>query len=808
QARIVYETIWQALEDGGRIGERAEGSRTGLWIAYSHDHYHEERARHGVASGRGLGLEAMIPNRLSHLMDWNGPSLVVNTLCSSALVALHSAVQHLRSGDIDTAVIGGVHAAISPEYFASMREMGALSPHARCATFDDAADGFVPGEGAAAIVLRRAGDARRDGDRVRGIVKGVAVNHGGRTTRYSAPSPKAQRDVITAALADADVHPDSIGMIEAHGTGTSLGDPIEIDGLTRAWRHHTDRAQFCAIGSVKTNIGHLEPAAGLAGLAKILLALEHDTIPPTLHITRPNHHIRFEETPFYPATEPVAWPRADGPRRAALSAFGMGGVNAHVIVEEPPAPDGRDLPAQESHVVRLTAPTEDGVRALAADHVEHLTRHPDAPLADLAHTATLGRALHRFRVATHATTTDELVGHLREIATTGLAPGWARPGRPVPAGTPVVRHTGADAPPVAFLFTGQGSQYAGMGQGLYAAEPVFRDAIDECAGHLPGLTDLLYKERSTELTRTDNAQAGIVATQVALVRLLDAWGVRPDLVAGHSVGELTAAWAAGVLALPDLLRLVACRGAAMNAAPAGGTMAVLHADAATARHLTSAYPDLEIAAHNSPTSTTLAGPADVLAGFREQLTAFNATHGTRFALTPLTVSHAFHSRDMAGAAAPFTAALRETAFGAPRVPFASTVTGTLHTPQTAGDPSTYAAALTQPVLFTEALHALHAEGVHTWWEIGPQPVLGAFTAALPEPGTVRSTLARGVDDQSHLHHHLTAHHNTTGADLDFAGAQRGKDRRTTTAPGYPFDRARFWVQNGTVDRKGINSAPA
>ncbi|HXV93541.1 MAG TPA: beta-ketoacyl synthase N-terminal-like domain-containing protein, partial [Pseudonocardia sp.] len=271
QARIVYETVWEALEDGGRIGRRADDSRTGLWIAYSHDHYHEERARLGIGDGRGLGLEAMIPNRLSHLMDWTGPSMVVNTLCSSALVALHTAVQHLRSGDIDTAVVAGVHAAISPEYFTSMTAMRALSPRARCAAFDADADGFVPGEGASAVVLRRAADAVRDGDRVRGLVIGSAVNHGGRTTRYSAPSPTAQRDVITAALRDAGAAPDSISLVEAHGTGTSLGDPIEIDGLTRAWAPFTDRRQFCAIGSVKSNIGHLEPAAGLAGLVKILL---------------------------------------------------------------------------------------------------------------------------------------------------------------------------------------------------------------------------------------------------------------------------------------------------------------------------------------------------------------------------------------------------------------------------------------------------------------------------------------------------------------------------------------------------------
>ncbi|MEY6569346.1 polyketide synthase, partial [Streptomyces sp. PGLac3x] len=344
QARIVYETVWEALEDGGRTGRRAEDSTTGLWIAYSHDHYHEERVRHGAHEGRGLGLEAMIANRLSYLMDWHGPSALVNTLCSSSLVALHTAVQHLRSGDIDTAVIGAVHAALSPEYFRSMGDLMALSPRHRCRAFDDTADGFVPGEGAVAVVLRRYTDAERDGDRVRGLVKGAAVNHGGRTTRYSAPSPRAQRDVVVSALKDAAVPPETIDLVEAHGTGTRLGDPIEIDGLTRAWRGHTDRSQFCAIGSLKSNIGHLEPAAGLAGLVKILLAMESERIPATLHVTRPNDHIRFEGTPFHLADRARPWPRGERPRRAALSAFGMGGVNAHVIVEEPPpAPDRRPL---------------------------------------------------------------------------------------------------------------------------------------------------------------------------------------------------------------------------------------------------------------------------------------------------------------------------------------------------------------------------------------------------------------------------------------------------------------------------------
>ncbi|MFI5621759.1 beta-ketoacyl synthase N-terminal-like domain-containing protein, partial [Streptomyces sp. NPDC051567] len=410
QARIVYETVWEALEDAGRLGDRTEDSRTGLWIAYSHDHYHEERSRHEVSAGRGLGLEAMIPNRLSYLMDWHGPSLVVNTLCSSSLVALHTALQHLRAGDIDTAVVGGVHAAISPEYFRSMNELMALSPRERCSTFDTSADGFVPGEGAGAVILRRYEDAARDGDRVRGLITGAAVNHGGRTTRYSAPSPRAQREVIAAALRDAGAGPESIQMVEAHGTGTSLGDPIEIDGLTRAWREYTDRSQFCAIGSLKSNIGHLEPAAGLAGLVKVLLAMEHEVIPPTLHVNRPNDHIRFEDTPFYVADRPVPWPRTGTPRRAAVSAFGMGGVNAHVVVEEPPAvPAGPRIPAhaessaegglvQESFVLRVSGASEGAVRELAAGYAGVLAGVPDGVVGDFVYTANAGRASHRFRV--------------------------------------------------------------------------------------------------------------------------------------------------------------------------------------------------------------------------------------------------------------------------------------------------------------------------------------------------------------------------------------------------------------------------
>ncbi|WP_330176889.1 acyltransferase domain-containing protein [Streptomyces sp. NBC_01498] len=791
QARIAYETIWEALEDGGRIGRRADGGTTGLWIAYSHDHYHEERVRHGLHEGRGLGLEAMIANRLSYLMDWHGPSGLVNTLCSSSLVAIHSALQHLRTGDIDTAVIGAVHAGISPEYFRSMGDLMALSPRHRSRAFDSTADGFVPGEGAVAVVLRRYDDAVRDGDRIRGVIKGAAVNHGGRTTRYSAPSPRAQAAVISAALRDAGVSVESIGLVEAHGTGTSLGDPIEVEGLSRAWGGvGSGGSQFCALGSLKGNVGHLEPAAGLAGLVKVLLAMERGVVPPSLHVVRPNDHIRFEETPFYLADRAVEWPRAGGePRRAAVSAFGMGGVNAHVIVEEAPAREERVVPAGESHVVRVSAAEETALRALAGSYADALADVPAEELGDFAFTANTGRAEHRYGVAVQGADARELAAGLREIA----ADSRALPRR------------GGSGVPIAFMFTGQGSQYVGMGRGLYAAEPVFRAALDECAELLAGqaevpLRELLFGEDTGRLGRTAYAQPAIVSVQVALVRWLESVGVRPDVVVGHSLGELTAAWAAGVMDLGDLLELTALRGRLMESQPGEGAMAVVHADPEAVLAALTHFPGVEVAAFNAPRSVTVTGPVD-------HVSAFCAGSGLR--TQRLAVSHAFHSASMEGAVAPFTEAVAQRALSAPDIGFASTVTGGWHAPDTASAPAYWGRAIREPVRFSQALATLAAANPAVVWEIGAHPQLTSLAKAswAGEQPVWLSTLRRDRVDQAEVHRALAGHYNHTRTELDWSALHEGKGRRTLTLPTYPFNRRRFWIAPAPHDTTSSRHNP-
>ncbi|MCX4444518.1 SDR family NAD(P)-dependent oxidoreductase [Streptomyces albidoflavus] len=437
QARWLLRTTWEALESAG-LPPRQLAPATGVFVGASYQHYREYNIAPELDAHSGLGNHnAFLANRLSYFLDLRGPSMTVDTLCSSSLVALHQAVRSIRSGECEQAVVAGVRVGMSPLHYVAMRELRALSPSGVVRAFDAGADGFVPGEGVVSVVVKSLGAALRDGDRVRGVVRGSAVGHGGRTSGLTVPSGGGQGEVVVAALVDAGVSPDSLGVVEAHGTGTGLGDPIEVEGLSRAWRRFTGRSQFCALGSVKSNIGHLEPAAGLAGLVKVLLAMEHGVVPGSLHVRRPNDHIRFEDSPFFLVDRPWVWGREEGPRRGAVSAFGMGGVNAHVIVEEPPPVERGAVPVQDSHLVRVTGADERAVRELAAAYADRFaTSRGPWDTVDLCHTANVGRSPQEYVTAVHGRDAAELAENLRAVAAGRLPVGVAGSGTRAPDPAP------------------------------------------------------------------------------------------------------------------------------------------------------------------------------------------------------------------------------------------------------------------------------------------------------------------------------------------------------------------------------------
>ncbi len=668
QQRLVLEVAWEALENAGLAPDRLSGSSTGVFIGISHCDYARILFRHAarISAYNGAGSYTSIAsNRLSYLLNLRGPSMAIDTACSSSLSAVHLACQHLRQRECRIALAGGVNLNLTPDETIALSKARMMAADGRCKTFDARADGYVRGEGCGVVVLKRVEDALRDGDRIRAVIRGSAANQDGLSNGLTAPNGPAQQELVQRALENAGVAPAQIGYVEAHGTGTSLGDPIEVKALRSALARGRGPEDRCWIASVKTNIGHLEAAAGIAGLIKAVLALEHEAVPPHLHLQRLNPLVVLGLFSIPTTCQP--WPRGPQPRLAGVSSFGFGGSNCHVVIEEAPA-RSTTISAVDgaAHLFTLRAKSEPALRELAQRDAAYFQAHPETALADACFTSNTGRSVFDHRLAVVARTSSQLSAALDAFAAGkeaaelvhGKAPGRKRP-------------------KVGFLFTGQGSQYAGMGRGLFATQPVFREAIERCDALLRvslqrPLLEVLYPAPGAEspLNQTAYAQPALFALEYALAQLWRSWGVEPTWVLGHSVGEYVAACVAGAFSLEDGLRLVAERGRLMQQLPLGGAMAAVRADEERVRAaLARGGQPVSIAALNGPGQVVISGAAGAVAAVLADL-----KHDGILA-QPLSVSHAFHSALMEPMIEPFRRVAQTVQSGPLRIALVSNLGG-------------------------------------------------------------------------------------------------------------------------------------
>lgn len=810
--RLFLECAWEAMEDAGYDPSRVEGT-VGVFAGAGASHYVDHHVRGNPELAATVGEfqltvgsgKDFIATRVSYKLDLRGPSLAVQTGCSTSLVAVHQAVQALLHGECDMALAGGV-AVNTPQTTGYLYAHGSiLSPDGHCRAFDEKSAGATGGSGLGAVVLKRLDDALRDGDTIRAVIKGSAVNNDGSVkVAYTAPSVEGQSAVISEALAVADVDPDTVTYVEAHGTGTELGDPIEIAALTRAYRQSTDRVGYCTVGSVKTNIGHLDTAAGVAGLVKTVLALENRELPPTVHFTKPNPRIDFASSPFVVRGDLRPWDVPAGtPRRAGVSSFGIGGTNAHLVLEEAPAaePSGPSRPWQLLPVSARSAAAAERAAVRLADH---LRAHPELPLADVAHTLQNGRRAfaHRRFVVAHQGEDAAAALTAPDRAVSGVAEGGHRS--------------------VAFLLPGVGDQYVNMGRGLYEREPVFRAEVDRCAEilrpHLGlDLREVLYPgeapaepegpakgfdmrrmlgrdagpdEGAERLNRTELAQPAVFVVSYALAKLWSSLGVEPEAVIGHSLGEYTAACLAGVLSLEDALALVADRAKMIQALPGGAMLAVSVSPDVVAPFLT---PDVSVATVNAPSLCVVAGPDDAVAALEERLAA--AGHVAR----RLPATHAFHSPMMEPVVERYVERVRRVRLHAPTIPFVSNLTGTWITAEQATDPRYWGRHLRETVRFDEGVAALLAEPSRVLLEVGPGQTLSTFVRqrggdadGVPVVPSLRYPYDRTADQAFFLG--ALGRLWSVGVTPDWQALSGDERRRRVPLPTYPWERQRYWVE--------------
>ncbi|MFJ4653371.1 type I polyketide synthase [Nocardia sp. NPDC088792] len=798
QQRILLETCWEAIEHAGIEPGSLRGDAVGVFIGTNGGDY-SARIAGSADDTEGHFLTgntaSVLSGRLSYTFGLEGPALTVDTACSASLVALHLAVQSLRRGECERALTGGVTIMSSPTLFLEFSRQGALARDGRCKAFSADADGTAWSEGAGVLMLERLSDARRHGHRVLALVTGTAINQDGASNGLTAPNGLAQQRVIRAALADAGISATDVGAVEAHGTGTNLGDPIEAQALQSVYGNRETGPLW--LGSVKSNIGHTQAAAGVAGVIKMVLALQHAELPPTLHAQVPTSHIDWDTSGLRLLTEPTSWSRAAGPLRAGVSAFGISGTNAHVILQEPSQAEDRETPVALDHETTgigggvsaesfalplvLSAATQEALRLLASRIGEHIAAVPDIAVADIAHTLATTRAGLRHRAA--------ILPHDDRDARQALTAFGAG----IPADE-VITGSAQGNERLAFLVPGQGSQFAAAGAELYRVEPVFAEALDEVLTHFTphldrSLREILFAAEDTDaarrLDRTRYTQPALFAVSVALSRLLERRGVRPDLLIGHSVGELAAAHIAGVLTLPDACALVAARGRLMDELPEGGAMVAVEATEDEVRELLTGDA-VAIAAVNGPTSIVLSGDSEAVEVIAGQLRALGRR--TR----RLTVSHAFHSARMEPMLEEFRSIAESITYAPPQLTVISNLTGAPAAADELCSADYWVRHIRGTVRFRDGIDALAAEGATVFLEVGPGGILAALLADClpPNPaGTALPLLPKGRNESRSVTAALAGLY-VRGIPVTWPAVGRQID-----LPTYPFEHQRFWPEN-------------
>lgn len=775
QQRLALEVAIEAIDDAGVPHATLRGSRSGVFVACYHSDYarlvYQNVNRLDTRSLTGT-LHSVTANRISHFLDLRGPSLALDTACSSSLVAIHLACQSLRMGETDFALAGGVSVMITPELFVALSKVGFMAPDGECKTFDATADGFGRGEGCGVVALKRLSDAVADGDRVLGLIRGSAVNQDGRSTVLTAPNGQAQEAMLREALENAALSPDQISFVETHGTGTTLGDPIEVEALVNVLGGQAGAASPCYLGSIKANIGHLEAGAGVMGLIKAVQVLRHGEVPPQPNFRELSPHIALKDSRLKVAAGHSPLPPADGPRFASVSSFGVGGTNAHVIVQEAPVlPPPEPAADGASWILPLSAKTPEGLRELTSQWIERLATN-DHLIADLCSTAALRRNHYPVRVAVAGRTKAELA---KRLATFDGAAAATAPLK------------------VGFVFSGQGSQWWAMGRGLLDSEPVFRATLEACDAAIAKtagwsvLEELQRPEAESRVAETRIAQPALFALQTALASLWANWGVKPAVVVGHSVGEIAALHVSGALDLDEAARIVVLRGEAMQAATGTGAMAAVSMTEAEAREVTAAYPGrLDLAAVNAPRSAVLSGERGALEEVLAALTARGVT------VRPMQVDYAFHSAQMTTLAHHFTEKVGRVCSKRPASPMLSTLTGMAL--DAAVDADYFAKAIREPVRFADAVAAMRRTGVDAIVEIGPHSTLApAISETLDSdpPRVVVASLRRHRDEAETIRAGLAELYGA-GLDPDWAAVQPAEGS-IVSLPTYPWRRRRLWL---------------